>query len=62
MPLYAQVTFSNIRYSEAYKQGQIQNGIMDEIMLLEGIEQRWESEEVMNLLLEKSAHFNFSHA
>ena len=62
MPLYAQVTFSNIRYSEAYKQGQIQNGIMDEIMSLEGIEKRWDSEEVMNLLLEKSTHFNFSHA
>jgi len=62
MPLYSQVTFSNIRYSEAYQQGQVQNGIMDEVMAMEGIEERWDSEDVMNLLLEKSAHFNFSHA
>jgi kynurenine 3-monooxygenase len=62
MPLYSQVTFSNIRYSEAYQQGQVQNGIMDEVMAMEGIEDRWDSEDVMNLLLEKSAHFNFSHA
>ena len=62
MPLYSQVTFSNIRYSEAYQQGQVQNGIMDEVMAMEGIEERWDSEEVMNMLLEKSAHFNFSHA
>jgi kynurenine 3-monooxygenase len=62
MPLYSQVTFSNIRYSEAYQQGQVQNGIMDEVMAMEEIEERWDSEDVMNLLLEKSAHFNFSHA
>ena len=62
MPLYSQVTFSNIRYSEAYQQGQVQNGIMDEVMAMEGIEERWDSEDVMNLLIEKSAHFNFSHA
>jgi kynurenine 3-monooxygenase len=59
MPLYSQVTFSNIRYSDAYRQGQVQNGIMDEIMALENIEHRWESDEVMGLLYEKSAHFNF---
>ena len=59
MPLYSQVTFSNIRYSDAYRQGQIQNGIMDEIMAVENIEERWDSDEVMGLLYEKSAHFNF---
>jgi hypothetical protein len=35
---------------------------MDEVMAMEGIEERWDSEDVMNILLEKSAHFNFSHA
>jgi kynurenine 3-monooxygenase len=59
MPLYSQVTFSNIRYSEAYQQGQLQNAIMDEIMALPNIEERWDSEEVMGLLYEKSAQFNF---
>ena len=29
---------------------------------MEGIEERWDSEDVMNMLLEKSAQFNFNHA
>jgi kynurenine 3-monooxygenase len=59
MPLYSQVTFSNIRYSEAYKQGKKQDFIMDEIMQRPNIEQHWESEEIMELLLERSKDFNF---
>jgi kynurenine 3-monooxygenase len=51
MPLYSQVTFSTIRYSVAYKQGQIQNEIMDRIMDLPDIENRWDSDEVMQLML-----------
>jgi kynurenine 3-monooxygenase len=59
MPLYSQVTFSNIRYSEAYRQGQVQDAIMDEVMALDDIENQWDTREVMDLLLEKSKHFNF---
>ncbi|NBX38751.1 MAG: FAD-dependent monooxygenase [Flavobacteriia bacterium] len=59
MPLYSQVTFSNIRYSEAYRQGQVQNAIMDEVMAMENIEERWESDSVMAYLLEKSMGFKF---
>ncbi|NDB34947.1 MAG: kynurenine 3-monooxygenase, partial [Flavobacteriia bacterium] len=59
MPLYSQVTFSNIRYSEAYRQGQVQNAIMDEVMAMENIEEHWESDSVMAYLLEKSADFKF---
>ena len=59
MPLYSQVTFSNIRYSEAYRQGQVQNAIMDEVMAMENIEERWESDSVMAYLLEKSMDFKF---
>jgi kynurenine 3-monooxygenase len=59
MPLYSQVTFSNIRYSVAYEQGNIQNGIMDEIMAIPGIENDWDSAEIMELLAEKSKQFNF---
>lgn len=55
MPLYSQVTFSTIRYSVAYKQGQIQNEIMDSVMSLPDIEQRWDSDEVMQMIL---AHCN----
>lgn len=59
MPLYSQVTFSNIRYSTAYEQGNAQNKIMDEIMSIENIESKWDSDEVMNLLLKHSEPFNF---
>ena len=32
-PLYSMVTFSNLRYSEAMKKGQVQNSIMKDIMI-----------------------------
>ena len=53
MPLYSQVTFSNIRYSEALKNGKRQSKIMDAVMQMENIEEKWESEEVINTILEK---------
>ena len=59
LPLYSQVTFSNIRYSEAYKQGKVQSDIMDEVMALPNIETEWDSKIVMDILLEKSADFKF---
>ena len=52
MPLYSQVTFSNIRYSEALENGRIQDGIMAEIMRMENIHDRWDSPEVMEKLNE----------
>lgn len=51
MPLYSQVTFSHIRYSEALKKGEEQTKLMDEIMKMENIEQNWDSEEVMQAML-----------
>jgi len=51
MPLYSQVTFSEIRYSEAYKQGAKQDLIMDEIMNIEQIEHCWDENFVMDKLL-----------
>jgi kynurenine 3-monooxygenase len=59
LPLYSQVTFSNIRYSVAYKQGQLQNEIMDQIMEMPEIEKNWDNEQVMNRMLELSQDFNF---
>jgi kynurenine 3-monooxygenase len=52
MPLYSQVTFSEIRYSVAYNQGQVQNKIMDEVMAIPDIENCWDSEMVMTKILE----------
>lgn len=51
MPLYSQVTFSHIRYSDALKKGEEQTKLMDEIMEMEDIEQNWDSEEVMQAML-----------
>jgi kynurenine 3-monooxygenase len=59
LPLYSQVTFSNIRYSFAYNQGKKQTEIMDQVMEIPNIEQNWDSEIVMDKMLELSADFNF---
>lgn len=53
MPLYSQVTFSHIRYSEALKNGAHQDAIMKDIIALPGIEERWDTSEVMELILQK---------
>lgn len=54
IPAYSQVTFSpHIRYSEAFRRGQMQEAIMQEVMRMPGIAENWESEEVERLVLEK---------
>ena len=56
IPAYSQVTFSpHIRYSDALKRGQRQESIMQEVMQLPGISEKWESELVENLILERLA-------
>ena len=51
MPLYSQVTFSHIPYSEAYAVGKKQDKIMKEIMEIPNIESIWESDEIENKIL-----------
>jgi kynurenine 3-monooxygenase len=51
MPLYSQVTFSSIRYSVALKQGEVQKGIMDQIMEQSDIVENWDSPEVIDQIL-----------
>ncbi len=53
LPLYSQVTFSNIRYSEAIANGKAQSRIMDEIMKNPNITAEWDSQEIMNQIAEK---------
>lgn len=54
IPAYSMVTFSpQIRYSEALQRGNFQQGIMDEIMAIPGIESKWDSEEIENSILSK---------
>lgn len=52
LPLYSQVTFSNTRYSEAYRNGKKQDAIMAEIMKLDNIHENWNEPFVMEKLLE----------
>lgn len=52
MPLYSQVTFSHIRYSEAYRVGKKQDDIMKAVMaMFPDIESKWNSEEVEKEIL-----------
>lgn len=54
MPLYSQVTFSHIRYSEAWEKGQIQDAIMKKVMAaFDNIEEKWNSQEVENAILKE---------
>jgi len=54
IPAYSQVTFSpNIRYSEALKNSQRQEWIMQEIMKTPGIKDNWQSEELEKLILSR---------
>ena len=59
LPLYSQVTFSNIPYSVAYEQGKKQRLIMDEIMASPNIEQDWDSPQIMEAILDQCSSFNF---
>lgn len=54
MPLYSQVTFSHIRYSEAWKKGQIQDAIMKKVMAeIDNIDEKWNSQEIENAILKE---------
>lgn len=51
LPLYSMVTFSHIPYATAMKEGQRQDGIMASVMAQDGIEDRWDSQEVEDEIL-----------
>lgn len=51
MPLYSQVTFSHIRYSEALAAGEAQRKIMDQIMDIPNIHNKWDDSEIMEKML-----------
>jgi kynurenine 3-monooxygenase len=46
LPLYSMVTFSDIPYADALTLGQWQNSIMEKVMALPNITERWDSLEV----------------
>ncbi len=51
MPLYSQVSFSNIRYSEAWNAGARQDEIMKKVMDRPDIESVWDSKEIEDNIL-----------
>lgn len=52
IPLYTMVTFSpDIRYSEAKREGERQEAIMQKVMAMDNVEAKWNSEEVESLML-----------
>ncbi|MGB1932297.1 MAG: FAD-dependent oxidoreductase [Flavobacteriales bacterium] len=51
LPLYSMVSFSTIRYSEAWEIGQQQENLMQKVMDVPNIEDKWESDEVEQLML-----------
>ena len=54
IPAYSQVTFSpHIRYSEALRNSQRQEMIMQEVMKTPGIEEQWQDEALMKRIIEK---------
>ncbi len=54
IPAYAQVTFSpHIRYSEALQRGEKQEKIMQQVMSMQDIDKRWESEEIEKLIIDQ---------
>lgn len=53
LPLYSRVTFSLQPYSEALAIGDFQNEIMEEILKTNNIQEKWNSQEVENLILSK---------
>ena len=54
IPAYSQVAFSpHIRYSEALRRGMMQERIMQQVMQTEGIKEKWDSEEVEQMILSR---------
>ena len=51
LPLYSQVTFSDIPYSVALANGKKQDEIMKKVMSISGIEDKWDSAEVENMIV-----------
>ena len=51
-PLYSRVTFSLQPYSDALAIGDFQNKIMEEIMQIPNIEEKWNSEEVESKIID----------
>lgn len=51
LPLYSQVKFSDIPYAEAWREGLRHDRIMEEVLAMPGVAERWDSAEVEQRVL-----------
>lgn len=51
IPVYSRVTFSERPYAEALAIGDMQEGIMKEVMITPNIEDKWDSDEIEQMML-----------
>jgi kynurenine 3-monooxygenase len=51
-PLYTLVKFTNIPYHDAMAEGERHDRIMAKVLATENIEERWDSDEVEQMVLE----------
>lgn len=58
IPLYAQVKFTDIPYEKALATGIMQDKIMEEIMKLPNIQQKWDDDEVLQMAIKKLYEYN----
>ncbi len=49
LPLYSMVTFSNIPYADALKEGKAQDELFEQILSIFDVQKRWNSEEVIRI-------------
>ncbi|MCB9167396.1 MAG: FAD-dependent monooxygenase [Flavobacteriales bacterium] len=52
LPLYSQVKFTDIPYVEALREGQRHDRIMEQVLAMPGVAEKWESQEVERKALE----------
>jgi len=50
-PLYSLVTFTHTPYKEAWRRGQLQQAVMNEVMSQPEVESKWNSQEIMALAI-----------
>lgn len=51
LPLYSQVKFTNTSYADALREGQRHDRIMEQVLAMPGVAERWDSEEVEKMAL-----------
>lgn len=54
VPLYSQVKFTNIQYADAIAAARKQDAIMEEVLAMPNIENKWDSQEIEDFILDRA--------